>query len=301
MTLFLFFALLPTAACHPIHSDSILGRDLAAALPEFSKLAPDLPLGLSPLPGQIRLFRIADLRHIAQVNRISPTITEEVCFAWPVSVVGRESLAAAMKASLGAREARIGIVEQSLVPAPAGTIVFPLSGLSGASEGPVLWRGYVEYAERHRFPIWARVRLTAEEKRVTAVSDLTPDQPIRADQLQLTNYSGPLSSRVFLMDPSKAIGAIPRRSIPAGSALTEDMIQKPFDVERGAVVNVIVQSGAAHVEAQGIAEQSGHRGDIISVKNPKSARPFRARITESGTVIVVPGGLIELVPEQKPL
>jgi flagella basal body P-ring formation protein FlgA len=115
--------------------------------------------------------------------------------------------------------------------------------------------------------------------------------------VKLQHYSGPVNPRQFVSDPAKAVGLLPRRTIIAGTPLTEDMLQAPLDVQRGALVSVIVQNGAAHLEAQGIAEQSGRLGDVISVKNPKSEQPFRARVIKTGTVIVVPGGPVGLVSQ----
>lgn len=298
----LFLALLPPAtACHAIHSDWIYGRDMAAAVPALAKLPPDLRVGLSPVPGRSRLFRIADLRKLALENQLPASFTSDVCFSWPVSVLSKESLTAVMKSALGAQISKIEIVEQSLLPAPEGKIVFPVSGLSGTSDGPVLWRGYVEYAQDRRFMIWARVLITVEQEHVIATAELTPDQPIRPDQVKVQHYSGPANTARFISNTAKAVGLLPRRLIIAGTPLTDDMLQAPLEVERGALVSVIVQNGAAHLEAQGVAEQSGRLGDVISVKNPKSEQPFRARIIKTGTVVVVPGGPVGLVSQGPPL
>jgi flagella basal body P-ring formation protein FlgA len=308
----LFFAFLsPAPACHPVHSDWIYGRDLAAAVPELSNLPPDLRVGSAPVPGMPRIFHVAELRRLAFQNQLSSSITSDVCFSWPVSVPSKESLTAAMKSALSARitetsalsasVSKLEIIEQSLLPAPDGKIVFPLSGLNTAGIGPALWRGYVQYAEDRRFLIWARVLLTVDEDHVVAAADLTPGEPIRADQVKLQHYSGPPGTHHFISDSAHAIGSLPRRTILAGTPLTGDMLQAPLDVERGAIVSVVVQDGAAHLEAQGIAEQSGRCGDVISVKNEKTAQAFRARIIEADTVLVVPGGPAGLVPEGAPL
>jgi flagella basal body P-ring formation protein FlgA len=202
-----------------------------------------------------------------------------------------------MKSALDGHVSKIEIVDQSLLPAPDGKIVFPLSGLSGMSLGPTFWRGYVQYSEDRRFLIWARVLLSVDEDHVVAAADLRPDQIVRADEVKVQHYSGPPNNRHFVSDPAKVVGSLPRRSILAGTPLTDDMLQAPLDVERGELVSVIVQNGAAHLEAQGIAEQSGRCGDVISVKNPKSEQAFRARIIKTDTVLVVPGGPFGLVSQ----
>jgi len=298
MTALLFFALLQPLVCQPLQSDSIYGRNLASAVPELAKLPPDLFISFSPVPGQSRVFHSAELRRIALSHQLPVGAFSDVCFAWTVSVPSRDNVLAGIKKTLANRTSHVELVDQSLIPAPSGTIVFPLSGLSGTSEGPQIWRGYVQYAEKRRFPIWVRVRITIEEKQLVTTANLGPDQPIQPYQLRLESYSGPIRLRQIVSDSSKAIGFIPKHFIPAGTALTEDMIQPPFEVERGDFVEVIVEKGAARVEAQGIAQQSGRSGQIICVQNAKTRRPFEARIEQKDLVVLVPGGPIGLAREE---
>jgi flagella basal body P-ring formation protein FlgA len=81
--------------------------------------------------------------------------------------------------------------------------------------------------------------------------------------------------------------------------LLASRLEKPREVERGDTVDVLAESGGARVKTQGVAEQGGHQGSIISVRNVRSGRLFRARIESKETVIVVPGGPFGLVPEEK--
>ncbi len=90
-----------------------------------------------------------------------------------------------------------------------------------------------------------------------------------------------------------------RRPVANGSSLTDDMLDSPPAVQRGEVVNAIVQTGAARLEVQAVAENDGRLGQIISVRNPRSGRSFHARVEEKGTVVVVPGGQFGLVVETK--
>ena len=85
----------------------------------------------------------------------------------------------------------------------------------------------------------------------------------------------------------------------AGAPLLESMLEPPREVNRGDVVNAIVQNGAARLDVQAVAEDSGRKGQIISVRNPRSGRSFQARVEEKGTVVVVPGGQYGLVVENK--
>ena len=286
------------AACHPIQAERIYARDLAAVLPAFQAVSPDVEIGFAPAPGQQRVFHPAELRHIADVNHLHLDVTQNVCFAWQTAVPAREALSAAMQAALKGRNARIEIVDQSLSPAPQGEVVFPLSGLCGFSADPVVWRGYVVYATNHRFSIWARVRVSVKESRLIAIEELTADQPVRTNQLRVDSYEGPLSRENPVTDLKEAIGMIARFDVPAGTVLSKNMLDAPKEVERGDTVAVIVDTGRTHIEAAGIAEQAGRTGAVITVRNAKSGRKFRAQVQAKDRVLVVPGGPFGLVTEE---
>jgi len=296
----LLLVLAPAPACRPVQSERIYGRDLALALPAFSPLAPDLELGFAPAPGGQRVFHPAELRRIALANHIEGAagISADVCFAWPMAVPARQDILAAMKQTLKGRNARIEIVNQSLLPAPNGQLVFPSSGLCGFSAEPVIWRGYVLYGVNRRFSIWARARVLVSESRLVATGTLTAGEPVRADQVRVDPYDGPLSRQDPIVDLKDAMGMVARFDIPAGTLLVKNMLDKPEEVERGDTVEVIVETASTHIEAQGVAEQAGRTGAVITVHNAKTGRKFRARVEAKDQVLVVPGGPAGLVAEE---
>ncbi len=191
----LLLALLTPLTCQLIHSDWISGRDITAAVPALAGLPPELPVGLAPLPGQQRIFRVTDLKRLAVANHLNAEISDSVCFAWNVTVPNRDLMEAAMRKTLTNRQPIIEILETSLLAAPVGEMDFPLSGLALGSPGPALWRGFVRYAENRKFPIWARVRVEVKEQRVTAAVSLqTGDRTIaRPDQNR--ELPGPFAAR----------------------------------------------------------------------------------------------------------
>ncbi len=295
----ILLAIIQPIACHVVKSDWIYGRDLAVAVPALSAIAPDVQIGLSPLPGQQRVFRIADLKRIALANHLTAEISEDACFAWTLAVPDKKKMQAAMAKSLANRNPSIEIVEGSLLPAPEGEMVFPLSGLSMGSDKPSVWRGYIRYTETRRLEIWARVLVKVKEPHVAAVADLHAGDSLEKGQIKLENYEGPVRREKYLIDLAQAEGLILRRPVTAGTALTEEMLEAPRDVNRGDIVSAIVQTGAARIEVQGVAESDGRKGQIISVRNPRSGQSFHARIEDKGTVVVVPGGQFGLVVEAK--
>ena len=98
-------------------------------------------------------------------------------------------------------------------------------------------------------------------------------------------------------DPQQVVGLRPKNTIAPGTALTENLVRPVNAVERGDTVQVIVVFASARIEAQGIAENGGTLGSVVTVRNPKSGRTFRARIQDTGKVIVLPAGTPGLVGE----
>jgi flagella basal body P-ring formation protein FlgA len=282
-------AALASPACIPVHSDRIHARDLASAQPAFAALPPDLELGFAPAPGATRIFPLAEIRRIAMANGLKALVTPgPVCFAWPLSIPPEQSLIDAMKQTLAGRNPDIEVIERSLMPAPPGTIVFPLAGLSAFSDSPAVWRGYIEYAPARRFPLWARVLVRVHETRVVAKEALHTGQRIRASQLVLEPYAGAPTRDEPVTAIGAAEGMLPRFEIAAGAMLSASLLERPKDVERGDTVAVVVSSGGARIEAAGIAEQSGPRGATILVRNPKSGKEFHALVAERDKVVVDP-------------
>ena|GEM_PF-879926 len=287
-------------ACHPITADWIYGRDLAAAAPSLAGLPPDLPVSFSPIPGLARVFHVGELRHLAAAHHLSEArINENICFAWPLENLTAARITRAIEHTLAGRHPQIEIVDQSHAPIPAGELIFPLAGLSALSDKPVIWKGYVAYAGSRRFSTWANVRVTIREPRLVASVALRAGEPVPAAQVKTDFYEGPLPREKAFTTIDELTGLLARRDIRAGATLVESLFEAAKDVERNELVTVWIEEGAAHIQTQGVAQWAGRRGEIISVRNPKTGRIYRARVEEKGTVRVVAGGAVGLVVEEK--
>jgi flagella basal body P-ring formation protein FlgA len=58
------------------------------------------------------------------------------------------------------------------------------------------------------------------------------------------------------------------------------------DVAKGALVDVEVFAGAAHLAVKGKAQSDGFKGSTILVRNLSSGKDFRARVAGKDQVIV---------------
>jgi flagella basal body P-ring formation protein FlgA len=295
----LLAAVLPAAGCHSINADHIYARDLAAAVPLFASLPPDLAIGYSPSPGWQRMFHAAELQRLAKANHLQGDVSEDVCFAWTMAVPEPDRIIAAMKKALAGRDVRIEMVDRSRMSAPPGELVFPPGGASIRSAAPVLWRGYVSYAGNRRFNVWASVLITVKGTRVVAVNPLHVDEPIGAGDIRAEPYEGPLLAVNAITDTKAAIGMTPRRPIAAGDPLFDNLLEPAKDVLRGDTVEVVVNGGGALIRTAGVAEESGNRGAMIVVRNTTSGRKFRARVQDKGKVSVVPGVAAGLIAKDQ--
>ena len=283
-------------ACETIASEWISGRDVARLVPALAELPPDLPISYAPVPGLQRVFHPDELRRLALAHNLpDPRSTGNICFGWLLTPLTHNAVRAAIENTLTGRSPVIEILDASQAEVPAGELVFPLSGLSAVSDKPVIWKGYVAYAPGRRFNTWASVRIRVHESRLVASGALRHGERIAASECRLESYEGPLTREQWYADPAQAIGLVARRDIADGALLLAEMFEVAKDVERGDLVTVIVESGAARIETQGVAELAGRRGDIIPVRNPRSGLKYKARIEEPDKVKVIPGGASGLV------
>jgi flagella basal body P-ring formation protein FlgA len=276
-------------------ADRILARDLAAAFPPLSGVAPATEIALAPAPGVTRVFRASDLRLLAARFHLdaAPAPDPPICVERPVAPLDAPRLLAAMRKSLP--EARIEVLEFSRQPAPSGEIEFPAAGLHaagapGSQPMAALWSGAVLYAGTRRFAIWATATVRVTVPRVLAVADLRPGSPIGAEQLAAETREEFPSAAPFALRVDQVAGRWPRLAIRAGSPIRTDQLEQPRDVMRGSTVHVDVRNGAARLELDALAETSGAVGEFISVRNPSSGKRFRARVDGRGRVSVDAAG-----------
>jgi flagella basal body P-ring formation protein FlgA len=151
----------------------------------------------------------------------------------------------------------------------------------------VTWRGYVAYDSPRRFSVWARVRVSATMPRVIAVEPLPAGKPAGKAQVRLETYDDFPLRNDTARSLEEVIGRIPRRAVRAGLPVLRSDLAEAFQVERGDTVEVTAVSGTAQLALEALADASGRKGDVISLRNPRSGKLFRARIEGKGRAIVM--------------
>ena len=276
--------------CFTVAGEHILGGDVARAVPALAKISPNVPLAPAPLPGNTRVFYLSELQSIGARFSIRLPDAREVCFRLATEDLNRDRVTEAMRKALRIPDARIELLETSAGPVPVGAIEFDRENLGAPAapdrKTPVPWRGDIVYAGNRRFPISAKVRITAPVSRLVAVEPLRPGVAIKPGQVRAEIVeSFPLAASGSI-SVEQIAGMTPLRPIAAGTEVRLDNLMRPNDVNRGDLVHVEVRFGAAHLFLTGRAESAGHIGDTIAVRNPDSSKVFHAMVEAAGKAIV---------------
>ena len=275
--------------------DRILAGDLAAGFPEWAAVPAETPLGLAPAPGVQRVFRVLELRRLAERWSLSPVPDREICVTRTVAVLTAARLLAAMQNAVQNAvqsempAAHIELLDFSRQPAPEGTLVFPVSGLRQGLTGGY-WSGYVAYGGTHRFTLWARVKVMVARARVVAAEDLKPGVALDSAQFRVeTREEVPAGGLVSAVE--EVAGKVLRRPVARGTALRAEWLEPAKVVLRGETVRVEAVRGGARLELECVAEGSGAIGETIPILNPVSQRRFPARVESKGRVVATKGSL----------
>jgi flagella basal body P-ring formation protein FlgA len=277
--------------CIQVPSGQIVAGDLAGTIPLFRTLDPQTPLGFAPVPGVQRILTAHELALAARRYQIAVdagTQLPSVCVERAVQPLSRDDLVDAMQAGLGIAGARVELLEFGGQPAPPGRLEFRRATLPRPAEAPagaVVWRGRLVYDGQRSVSVWAKVRITAEQRILVAAQNVPAGTVIRADQVQEIQrwefpFPGPAPSR------EQVVGKVALRSIAAGQRFTPQALAEAKDVRPGETVRVRVVDGLATLTLEAVAQSSGNKGDMVQIHNPSSGKNFRAQVEDKGKVLV---------------
>jgi flagella basal body P-ring formation protein FlgA len=287
------FAAAQEPVCRAVEGERIVGKDLAAAIPDFGAMPPETLLGTAPVPGSRRVFHSSEILALAKRYSIAIPAGKEVCFEWAMAPLDQARVLEAMRASLQVPAVQIRIAEASMYRVPPGRIEFQRDRLATPSpdqRAPVLWRGDVVYGDDRRFAIWARVDIKVPCNRLMAVENLKSGEPVKASQLRVTPSACFPDPAGMSVSVDTAAGMVPLRFLPAGTEVRPGLLAAANDVNRGDTVEIEVRCGAAHLAFTGQAMSAGRIGDIIAVRNPDSQKIFQARVSGKDKAIVQASG-----------
>ncbi len=280
--LLLLAALPGPQGCLPVPGDRILAADLARAVPSFSQVPGDLPMGFAPAAGARRTYGPAELARLARRYGLTVEPGAAACFARPVSVLSLARVAAALGMVLPA--AGLEVLDFSHQPVPPGELRFDRPAEAAGNQR--LCHGVIFRTGQADFPVWARVRVRTPAERAIAAETLAPGKIILSTQIRAGTGGRP-------PDLSQVVGRVPRRSIPAGTPIQPGWLEDAPDVANGGRVEVEVRCGQARLLFEGQAKSSGRRGQVIPVRNPENGKIFNAIVRDRGRVTLAADGTPE--------
>lgn len=277
--------------CHTISSNVIFARDAAAVIPEFSRVAGDFRLGAVADSGAPRILSGIELQRIARNQGVELQDPPDVCFALRVFVPQADEIQAALRQTLrdvpGSDAARIEISSSSQRPVPLGELVFPRSGLQApyGIQQEALWRGFVRHGGVE-FPVWAKVRVVANVTRVVAIANIPAGKPVQRNQVRVESCEDSLLDETTARNLDEVVGYLPKSLLRADLPIRKTQLAPPPDVEKGALVDVQVFAGAAHLVVRAKAQAAGFKGSTILMHNLSSGKDFPAMVVGTNRVMV---------------
>jgi len=273
------------SACTPVRGPLLYGRDLADADPQFAGAPADALVGYSPSPGSRRVLSQAEVSRLGV--RFSASVeAHELCFEYAMEKLDRMTVQASMEQAIPG--AQIQILDSTSSSVPEGRIVFTTASLPKLSQArldePVIWRGYVEYAEGRKFAIWAKVQIAVTGPRVMVKNEIAAGQEIAAGDIELRTVRAFPSSEHWVERSEDVVGRRTLRVLRPDSYVAAGNLQAGGQVVmRGDAVTVDVAAGAAHLSLDARAESAAAVGDVVRLRNPKSGKVFEARVTAKGS------------------
>jgi flagellar basal body P-ring formation protein FlgA len=136
------------------------------------------------------------------------------------------------------------------------------------------WTLFVPVSVEVEIPVLVLRRALARRARV-AIIDVEPE-----------TRRVPGNAATFLLDTASLQGHRLKRSLPAGTALTVDMLVPDVVVRRGQQVTLIAATGPVEIRAQGHALTEGGVDDRVRVQNTSSLKVVEG-VVESDSVVRV--------------
>ena len=258
---------------------------------------PDRVLGAAPAPGARITVASPQLAAIARdfnVDWRPQTGGERAVVERRGDILPQAHITEALRQALAANGAPeiFNVASPDIQPVllPAGSIADPaISQLSydpQASRFPALVTIAVPDAEAVQLRVSGQVipmALTA-----VAATRLPPGHLVTASDLRPGRVRTALLRGASAINPRDALGMAVRHDVSPGQILTLADLTRPALVQRGALVRMLLDSDGLSLSAQGIAAETGARGDHIRVENPLSHRIVVAEITGPDEVRVAP-------------
>ena len=119
---------------------------------------------------------------------------------------------------------------------------------------------------------------------VVSTRPLSRGSVVGAEDVHLAERDTGLLGSNYLLDPAQAIGMQLKRNVSADNVLSYTQLENNRIVRRGDKVVISSGNSSVSVKMPGEALEDGTQGEQIRVRNTRSNRVIRARVTGPGQV-----------------
>lgn len=175
---------------------------------------------------------------------------------------------------------------------PAGEIVLRPRSIRGnrLARRISVWVDVVLHGKLYRsVPVWLSVQAYAPvlvAQRGMGARELLLAADVAVEERDVAGIGG-----MALMHQQDIAGQRTRTSLARGTILRASDVEINPSVLKDQEVEVRVTTGTVRITTRAIAQEEGHFGSIIRVRNPSSALVYRARVVGDRAVAAIDGGV----------
>lgn len=144
----------------------------------------------------------------------------------------------------------------------------------------------VRCAAANQWTVYVAVAVEVEASVLVLRRALPRRAPVEPSDVELQTRRLPGTASGFLSDVGSLAGRRLKRALPAGSALTADVLVPDVLVRRGQRVTLLAREGPIEIRAQGQALSEGAAHQRIRVQNVTSLKVVEGVVEDASTVRV---------------
>ena len=258
---------------------------------------PDRILGAAPAPGARITVASPQLAAIARdfnVDWRPQTGGERAVVERRADILPQSRINDALRQALAANGAPdiFDVASPDIQPVllPAGAVAEPAISQLSYDPQSARFTALVTVTVPDAEAVQIRVSGQVIPMAITAVAAtrLPPGHLVTESDMRPGRVRAALLRGASAIRPQDALGMAVRHDVTPGQILTLADLTRPALVQRGALVRMLLDSDGLSLSAQGIAAETGARGDRIRVENPLSHRIVQAEVIGPDEVRVAP-------------
>jgi len=179
----------------------------------------------------------------------------------------------------------IGMLNLPVLPADREIKSWKIQMSGKLPPGSFTYPVYVQFESGREQQYWLKGQARVLQNVVVTTKAVQFGQRLRAEDLKIERrdvtyaFDRPVELK-------QAIGKQVRRTLPVGEMVLELALEEALLVKRGQTVKAVLVDEGWSLTIQGIAQENGRLGDLVSLRNPASDKILTGKITGEGEVSV---------------